>query len=310
MELQKDLPPKPPKAKPPPVDEKPWPVSVQIAGYVGGAVLVPYLLIWTITSNPTLRDLLGPYLPMDTFRSHFGQLEWDVQSYVDEMQFPYDSDETNDPGADVVFVDRPVPNVQYYQFPGEPGFVQRQQQRRVDELDQSDVKVTIRVFENSNGVTQSSQDFVQSIPARTLANAQNLWAAVKGAVQNAKDATTTVAVDFEDDDDTSSSDSSEITMQAYGQDASAGNPAKALLKKTQIFSSWLYVSPAQQQLQQEEKTSDVDMTISRLEYTVAELQRSLKDPTCTRDMDEMADELRNAKKELSGLRWKRRLGWK
>jgi hypothetical protein len=285
-------------------------VSVQIAGYVGGAVLVPYLLIWTITSNPTLRDLLGPYLPMDTFRSHFGQLEWDVQSYVDEMQFPYDSDETNDPGADVVFVDRPVPNVQYYQFPGEPGFVQRQQQRRVDELDQSDVKVTIRVFENSNGVTQSSQDFVQSIPARTLANAQNLWAAVKGAVQNAKDATTTVAVDFEDDDDTSSSDSSEITMQDYGQDASAGNPAKALLKKTQIFSSWLYVSPAQQQLQQEEKTSDVDMTISRLEYTVAELQRSLKDPTCTRDMDEMADELRNAKKELSGLRWKRRLGWK
>ncbi|KAL3904980.1 MAG: hypothetical protein SGARI_004672 [Bacillariaceae sp.] len=191
----------PPKPKPPPapkVEEKPWPKSMQIAAYVGGGLLVPYFALWTITSNPTLRDWLGPYLPLDKLRSHFGALEWDAQSYVDEMQFPYESEEgVVSPTEDVVFMERPVETVQYYQFPEELGFKDRQQQQIVEDLDAEDVKITVHVYENSNGVPQSLQDVVKTIPASTLATAQNLMALVQGAVQTSKASTATVAVDFE-----------------------------------------------------------------------------------------------------------------
>ena len=62
-------------------DEKPWPRNIQIAGYVAGALLVPYTILWTVTSNPTLREWFGPYLPMDRLRTHYGKLEWDAESY-------------------------------------------------------------------------------------------------------------------------------------------------------------------------------------------------------------------------------------
>jgi hypothetical protein len=52
-----------------------------------------------------------------------------------------------------------------------------------------------------------------------------------------------------------------------------------------------------------------DIERSRLEYTVSELQRQLKDPNCLRSVDDMMDELKVAKAELSKLKWNK-WGWK
>ena len=70
----------------PKVEDKPWPRSMQIAGYVGAGIAVPYISLWLITSNPTLRSWFGPFLPMDKLRSHFGHLESDAYSFVDLME--------------------------------------------------------------------------------------------------------------------------------------------------------------------------------------------------------------------------------
>ncbi|KAG7348495.1 hypothetical protein IV203_017200 [Nitzschia inconspicua] len=325
------IPHKPPPVVKPKADEKPWPQSVRIAGYVAGGLLVPYISIWCITSNPTLRRWFGPYLPMDKFRSHFGQLEWNVQSYVDEMQLDLASMVGS---GDAIPVEKPQPNVQYYQFPEELPFRDRQQQEIIDAVNESSIKVQITLFSSS-----SSQDTkTQTIPAKTLATAANVIAAIQGSDStslNTNEAPITVAVHFEDDDDMddtknesndvflSDDDAAGTAITATDAFETANNndnnnyynkknnskEAESLLKETQTFSKWFYISPQQQAADSNmSSSSDRDMAISRLEFTIAELRKSLKDPTCTRDMDEMAAELRQAKRELSGLKWKRRLG--
>jgi hypothetical protein len=86
------------------------------------------------------------------------------------------------------------------------------------------------------------------------------------------------------------------------------NPTIPLLQETHTFLSWYYHRNYQQQQQEVPRTSNTDMEYSRLEYTIAELEKSLKYPNCTRDIDAMTEELRQTKQDLSGLRWKRQLG--
>jgi hypothetical protein len=301
--LKDSLPPKPPPVAKPKAEEKPWPQSVRVAGYVAGGVLVPYIAIWWITSNPTLRRWIGPYLPMDKLRSHFGHLEWNVQSYVDEMQLD------NSYQSDTIIVEKPQPNVEYYQFPEESPLKERQQQEIIDALNSSKIQTKITVF------SSSSQDSVTlTLPASTPATMEHFMSVVKGSLSGTSKAT--VAVDFDDDEDNSDENAATNVLLSDNDAAATAldpNPATSLLKATQTFSKWFYISSQQQQQQAGDSSSgstssETDVNISRLEYTIAELQKSLKDPTGTRDMDEMAAELKQAKRELSGLKWKRRLG--
>ena len=322
--LKAKIPPKPPTAPKPKVEDKPWPQSVQIAGYVAGGVLIPYTIIWLVTSNPTLREHLGPYLPMNKFRTHFGQLEWNALSYVDEMQSVFVAEEKGDKQQQQQ--QQPEINVEYYQFPDEPTYQQRKQQTIVDKLNSSEINVTINVYESDGHEYHETK----IIPGKTTANQSTLLGIVKNTgvsssslSDSGSGSKVTVAVDFEDDvnnNDTSgssleSNDSMFNTTTDYSGSSSSldpTSPASILLKGTQVFSSWFYVPTQQQQQQQQQQNQqnrDIDMDISRLEYTVQELEKNLKDPTCTRDMDEMSSELRKAKRELSSLRWKRRLGF-
>jgi hypothetical protein len=67
-----------------------------------------------------------------------------------------------------------------------------------------------------------------------------------------------------------------------------------LLQQTDTFSDWYYHSNlAQQAQEQEASNTDTQMEQSRLEYTIFELERKLKDPNCTRDVDDMMTELRH-----------------
>lgn len=321
--LKENIPPRPPPAAKPKAEDKPWPQSVRIAGYVAGGVLVPYFALWTITSNPTLRRWIGPYLPMDRLRSHFGHIEPDAQSYVEEMQL----DDEDYVATSDVKVEKPSHSDQYYQFPNEPTLRERQQQEIIDAMNEATIRTKITVFSSS-----SSQDsIVQSIPAKTLATVESVIAAIQQGTTSFKNGGTNplIALDFEEDDDSnndssansvssntllSDDDTAAASMVSFDVTANNGNqdPAKSLLKETQTFSKWFYISPQQQQQRQESNdssSSDRDLAISRLEFTIAELQKNLKDPTSTRDMDEMAAELKQAKRELSGLKWKRLLGW-
>jgi len=303
QDLKVILPPKSSPSVKPKADDKPWPKSVQIAGYGAAGILIPYSIVWLITSNPSLREMVGPYLPLDKFRSHFGQLEWNVQSYVDEMQI----DERK--GPEDSNLGKKIPNVKFYQFPNELPFRERKQQGIIDEMEKSEIKVIIHLCGSNGHQIQETK----TVPASILANAQNLFGLVKGAserlTRSTTDGTTTVAVDFEDNNAEMTVGGPLLEDVDFPPSSLNDNPSTLLLKETQTFSSWFYVPQYQiQQTGSSSATSDLEVNISRLEFTVSELQKNLKDPTCTRDMDEMATELRLAKRELFGLKWKRRLG--
>lgn len=278
---QKKLPKKPrPKAEK--LEDKPWPRNVQIAGYVAAGIFIPYTSVWLITSNPTLRDWCSPYLPLEKVRQHFGELEWDAQSFPDKELYPLQDG--------------------FFRFPNEISYADRQQQSRIDAAEKEKVTANIYLL----GDSQVKE--VKQVPASTRANTASL-AALVGSNEAQK-----LAVDFED---TNAEMDDSIMKEGRATDPVDGSHGefhqefgkRALLQETHIFSSWYYFpSEERQQASQNPRYNDSEIHRMRLEYTIQELEKSLKDPACTRDRDEMQTDLSRAKKELSRLNWKIRLG--
>jgi hypothetical protein len=261
-------------------DEKPWPRNMQLAAYAAGAFFVPYSTVWLISSNPTLREIFKDIIPMDMIRGHFGEIEQNAQSYEDKI-----SGEALDRG--------------YSRLPEEMTLAERRRQAKVEELNSAEVTFNIYLLDSS-----SSQTTIRA-PGSVPANPEKLLELLGSQVEHAKDS---VAIDFEEDqDDYSSNASDQLYMDEMTKDFTLEDPTKGLLRQTHTFSTWYYHRPAQEE-QQAGKVTDRDMEISRLEYTIDKLQKDLKDPACTRDMDDMAGELQQSKSSLSKLRWKRRLG--
>ena len=326
-------------SKPKSDDEKPWPRNMQIAGYVAGTLVVPYMMLWTITSNPTLREWFGPFIPLDKLRPYFGKLEWDAQSYSDEMKAM--RKKQND-GA---YNDSEESLIGYYQFPEEASFHERQQQEIVEATEKSDVAVTISLSSSTSSTSPAEEIVTTTIAAKTIANANNLLQFFPSASASTN---TTVAVDFLDqnnqnDDgnnaDVTSGGGGDVKLESisdgalmtdaesvandqggYKGPSDLSSASRLLAKATQTMSTWTYV-PRQQQASGEAsqkggatatastQMTDVEMKMGRLEYVVSELEKSLRDPMCTRNIDDMTTELRQAKRELSKLKWKRRFGF-
>ena len=314
-------------------DDKPWPRSMQIAGYVGAGVAVPYFSLWLITSNPTLRSWFGPFLPMDKLRSHFGHLESDAYSFVDLMEKERREKKKNSSGADDGGNDDDSGeiDVRYYQFPEEMPFRQRLQEQIIDTINNTNIKATIVVedvetnHQAGHPAVILAEEKVQ-VPGSAAANPSTLKSLLKTPSISTNNGTINVAVYFDDEDSTGSNSNEEARRQDDGdksfslqnlQEFSRDGPARELLRETHTFSKWYSIPVNQQQTGQDSSSSsssrekrrhDREMEISRLQHTIAELERNLKDPNCTRDIDDMVDELNQSKRELSTTKWKQRLG--
>jgi hypothetical protein len=276
-----------PKVKPKPradsSDDKPWPLSVRIAGAVAGGIFIPYSMAWFSTSNPGLRDYFEDYLPMNQLRTHFGEVEWNGQSYVDAQM---------DKEAHV------VKEAGLYQFPGEITWKDRKQQEIVDEMEASEVTANLYVLEDHAELKQTKQ-----VPASIRANRK-----VLSELVGTQEEGVAVAVDFEDDADAATMEESSSSMGSSFEEHNH-NPILPLLQQTHTFSNWYYHSNHTQQAQEQQASNtDTQMEQSRLEYTISEAEKNLKDPNCTRDIDDMMTELRQSQRDLSRLKWKRRLG--
>lgn len=254
-------------------EDKPWPKNVQIGAGVAACIFIPYTAVWLITSNATLRDICGPYLPLDWLRSHFGELEWDVQSYADAK------DTTEIPDC-------------FYQYPLEPTYRDRLQQRIVEEAEKDTLTANIYVLGDSQ------RQEVRKVPASTQANPRTLaeLAGIKGA--------SNLAVDFVSE----TGQDSASDLPTFDERSNRGvSQAEGLLKRMHTFSTWHY-TPAMGSSAQKQNSSDNDIERLRLEYTVEKLEKDLRDPLCTRDHDVMRTELSQAKRDLSRAKWKSRLG--
>ena len=305
--------------------DKPWPRSVLLAGYGAASTIVPYCIIWYIVADPKYRDYFGDYLPLEMLRSHFGEVEWDAMSYVDDL----DRQEAKLPM-----------DANYSQYPGEFTYRTRKQQDKIKQMDERDLNAKLYVVLNA---TSQQEQPPTKVPGSTKATTEALRNYISGSgsiISGNDDASSRppVAVEFQDDDIEGDSDgSSEFGqggLDGISLSSSSSSPTEnsattnkeypivSLLKKTGTYSSWFY-QPGQESGSNgnggnnTESTatitpksfSESEMEISRLEYTIEQLTKNLKDPTCTRDMDDMRNELNQAKRDLSKLKWKRRLGF-
>ena len=112
----------------------------------------------------------------------------------------------------------------------------------------------------------------------------------------------------------STSKDSSINSSDFGDD----EPSK-LLKWTSIFSAWHHVVMMAQPTDNKDRSSSKgsgignnvmsrdELRMSQLEYEIELLQKQLKDHTTMRDLDDIQQELKQAKSELGKLKWKRRL---
>mmetsp|Transcript_23851 Transcript_23851/g.24121 ORF Transcript_23851/g.24121 Transcript_23851/m.24121 type:complete len:394 (+) Transcript_23851:72-1253(+) len=331
--LSKSLAPGSSKSKP--NDENPWPRNFQIAGYVAGTLLVPYMIIWTVTSNPILREWFGPYIPLDRLRTHFGELEWDAESYSDELE---ETKKTEKQMGLCDTDDSVSLSIEYYQFPQEAPFRERSQQEIINKMEESDVELTLSLSSSSSSSLLSTDEVVtKTVAASTIADAKNLL----NFFPSASVSTTTnqmVAVEFMDEkidinrNNTISNDGGNNKFELISDDGDLMTDAESMsnsnqladlptdrvqviANETQTMSKWSYVAPQPSQAVQKEaaanvsQPTNVEMNIGRLEYTTSELEKNLKDPMCTRNIDDMQQELRQSKRELSKLKWKRRLGF-
>ena len=302
-------------------DDKPWPRNVRIGGYVAASIFIPYATVWLITSNPTLREWFGPILPLEKLRKHFGEEEWDAQSEVDAIE--------------TLKAKQEVPDG-YYHFPLEPGYKDRRQQIWIEELDATQMVVNLYYYIVGSSDNQESSlqtTATKEVRASTKANIHNL-AELMGQEEKLN---TMIAIDFENNDDESQKTSdpnsfSSTTATTFGGDdgtlysdpsenvassSSTSGDIHPLLKTIYCFSSWAYIPGSGQGNQEQTTQSEMiptamnsrDLEISRLEYVIDNLEKDLKDPMCTKDIDDMTTELNQSKSQLRKLKWKRRLGW-
>lgn len=290
-------------------DEKPWPRNVQIAGYVAGAVAVPYIILWTITSNPTLREWFGPYIPLDKLRTHYGKLEWDAQSYSEEME---DAENNEKNGND----ESKVP-IGYYQFPEEAPFKERQQQEIVEAMSQSDINVTLSLSSSSSSPSPSAEYVTKKISAKTVANENDLLKYLPSALVST-DKNTSIAIDFLDrNDEDNAGEKIDATSNTDLLSNDSPSRSQQLTKDSQTTSKWAYVPQSAEggskktanNTSSVSQVTETDIEMGRLQYEISELEKNLRDPMCTRSIDDMTTELRQAKRELSRLTWKKRFGF-
>lgn len=277
-----------------PEDKKPWPQSVLITGYSLAAVIIPYSLTWTITTNETLRtELFRRYPAVEPIlRRHFGTLEWDHQPYV-EVVARHEHEKID---------------AHYYMLKSELPFRQRIKEERIEANCLAPLKVRVCTYNDDGSLLDCSNVTTPdgTIPARRESLFQLLG---KPDVLD-KQQHVVVTAEFEDDDvTTTTADLAE--MESSSPSAAGGGGGELLDHKlslsqmTQVFSIWHYF---QRSIQRIQGPSDYEVEVSRIEYSIAKLENDLKDPNCHRDIDDMQNELRSAKKELRNLKWKRWLG--
>ena len=272
------------------VDEKPWPRSVQIAGYSALAASIPLTICTLVTEFKSLRAWLEGERPHDPNDRRIGkQLVQAVRTYW-TTHGRFDNEESEEEKRSILEmaknVDRQIP-VQVYVW------------------DQPIMTISLRgdvpVSLSSVGLENSNSDELISAASRTF------------------------AIEFPEDEEvneTSLSDGfGQERMVFSGDSKEEGNYMKdmnepvtpytaygrKIREMTQTFSSWHYFEEdtADNSKSSINKMSPEEIRKSELEWREAHLQMQLIDPYCTRDIDEMQQELAQVRSELRKLnRWK------
>lgn len=278
------------------LEEKPWPLSVRIAGYCAVAAAVPLSFCTMVAEVKSLREWLEGNRPHDPNDRRLGKkLVHFVRTYWAANGL----------------------------FEGETQFVLEQEQSTALEIAKNtDRDITVQLYTTNQPIMSMSLrgDVPINSPLAAAAGFENDSGAVVAIEfpvdeeigQEGEEATWAAADTSADKFSKQDSEESDVSIktnffsnssvkadyQAYG---------RMIRKLTQTFSSWHVfeqdlVSESKSYI---EKMSPENIRKSELEWREAQLQMQLIDPYCTRDIDEMQYELVRIRRELRKLnRWR------
>lgn len=253
-------------------DEKPWPQSVIAVGVGAAAIGIPYLIAWFLALHQPVRGVVAKFIPglEDVLRRYFG--------FAEPM-----------PWQDVRNGEPPV-----YQLEDEDCQFDREREESIEKLAAETTSVRITVSREGGDLAEIKE---MKIPGNTPAN-HKVLAELAGSGDG------TVALEFSDLEETDSV-GSETTASFASTAATTTTPVTG---KGHVYSAWFYQPPPPDESNSISQLSSTQVELSRLEYEVDRLQKELKELNPSRDIDQISQELQEAKSSLRSLRWRNRLG--
>eukprot|EP00550_Attheya_septentrionalis_P007067 CAMPEP_0198283544 /NCGR_PEP_ID=MMETSP1449-20131203/3111_1 /TAXON_ID=420275 /ORGANISM="Attheya septentrionalis, Strain CCMP2084" /LENGTH=374 /DNA_ID=CAMNT_0043980189 /DNA_START=255 /DNA_END=1376 /DNA_ORIENTATION=- len=310
-----------------------WPKPMQYAFGVACAVGVPCLMAEATVQYGPLREYVVEHHPQAAhwLRVYFGQTL--PLSYYDALQFQKQQLMQQQNERDELNTNELIEPV--HVLPGEhEGSVERDNE--IKRLLSTPVQVMVHPLHNNNTETSNTNEMVVTMDAKLGAwNSQTQLSKAAGIMDTNSSSTSggdgdglLLALDFVDEETHGNNDNTQDSADnQFGGDAAFILPdmvddstnhvnwVEDLSRWTYAFSLWTTNFPSQQsQSSAEQKKGTIgamtaeDVRRSKLEWEIATLQTNLNDPSCMKDRDEMTDELKQAKRELFSLKWKRRLG--
>jgi hypothetical protein len=253
-------------------------------------------MAWFLSMHEPSRKTVDSVVPgvEQRLREYFGMVQHDGIAYPDVV-------------AGVV----PI----VYQLDGEPPLQERTQQGNIQQLLHADVPVTMTLDTNAGTVTKKVV-----LPGTVPVTPEALLATATSTTTT----TNRVAVDFEDVDPIvpTTVDDGTLTMDDSSLSNNNNNNNNPITQQHHTYSSWFYQAPAPPPTSSTSSTttassrsssssttmSNMELEICELEYTVATLEAELNNTSSTRNMDDMRQELAEAKSQLRSARWKKRFG--
>ena len=324
--------------------EKPWPRSLQILGYGLASTVVAYCLAWYIATNVTIRNALEPLIPgmMPVLRRCFGEPEEDFISYVDQREDqgnfivpislgsePKTSRRREQEALEGLTKDTSLIPTRLWVYthggfnlgqvvdlPGNElvtresllGVLMGERNQSVDPDTVSCVTVAFGSADVEPTDTGTRNDWKDYDDVNSPVTASG----------TASSGSTLMAMDGSNTSSASTTDGSNLELSSH------------LLRLTRMvgtFSLWYYHPALSSSASAPSGTDSSSNSISRknggstttarmnqndmkeaaLQYEIDRLQAQLEDRSTMRDLDDITQELKQAKSELRSLRWKKRL---
>ena len=257
-----------------------WPASVRYTGYTVSLVAVPYTVLYLFSTTPSKwRDEFSRSYPW--FRTHFGSLELQNRPYEEQLGNPKEYEPA-------------------YSLPGEDDSRTRALQEQI--AARSEQMISVLVHDSSSNTTE--ERVKGSVAVRDF---------VKGSSSSYKEDPATnasyVSLTFPDETIDMEDEGPTNTFTQNEHDDSTGIH-KSIRSEVNVYSLW-HAFPvtngdttSSSSLKKSAPSAN-EIERSRLEYRIKELETELKSNNSSRSIDDIQQDLKDAKREYS-----RTKGWR
>jgi len=272
-------------------DESPWPKKLQIVGYAAVVAAIPYSLSVIVAESARVRSTL------EESGGDLGQsiVKWVRWYWGHEEEVPYfesimEIDTSNN--ASSAGEDR-------LQLRGEDSPTVRSTQTDIKNTADSNIKFRL----TSVGGLESTA----CAPGGTLLSDPKIFG---------EDMSKRLIISFdehEEQEETSMVEQDASSRFGKNESENQINSGVDLKRLTTIWSSWNhfpsdFLTPTAPSTSGGTAKDSMKVRIDELAYNISELQKSLQDPSCTRDRDDMKVELKEMQSEVRRMKRMRRIG--